>query len=334
MSTEVVSNTTSTTDCGCTAWAYNDDGTPMEALHQYTPNRPVNHDDLKALGVLYYQMKDLDQDPKLATLRTERGYSEFDIVNITSEFPKEKLEQFFDEHLHEDEEIRLCMKGSGFFDVRSKDDSEWIRIHCHLGDLLIIPAGIYHRFTLDEKKSITAMRLFTSAPKWIALSRTIPETESLVSREEYKKFLRTTGAGYPIIITGENAPAALANYPHARSYGGLIYLSGFSSRRPDNTHRGATKLDDGTFELDVYEQTIGVIENMKNVLQARGGDLCHLLDITVFLTDMKHFKRYNEAYNQYFNAQSGPSRTTVAVKELPHPNLLIEIKGVAAEHLD
>ncbi|KAJ3093084.1 hypothetical protein HK102_009516 [Quaeritorhiza haematococci] len=118
-----------------------------------------------------------------------------------------------------------------------------------------------------------------------------------------------------------------ANYPHARKVGNMIYVSGISSRRPDNTWE--EELPDGTFKLDIKAQTRAVIQNIEKILQAAGATLEHLVDVTVFLVDMKDYKGMNEVYNEYFNAQSGPTRTTVAVHQLPNPRLLIEIKAVA-----
>lgn len=72
-----------------------------------------------------------------------------------------------------------------------------------------------------------------------------------------------------------------------------------------------------------------MIENIAAILKAAGAGLEHVVDLTVFLVDMKDYKVFNEVYNQFFKADTGPSRTTVAVKELPSPKLLIEIKAVA-----
>lgn len=121
----------------------------------------------------------------------------------------------------------------------------------------------------------------------------------------------------------------LAGYPHARRAGDFVYLCGTSSRRPDNSHDGVTIHDDGTVDLDIAAQTRAVIENMRTILAAAGGRLENLVDVTTFLVDMDDFAGYNEVYNEYFRAETGPARTTLAVAELPHPNLLIEMKGIA-----
>lgn len=132
------------------------------------------------------------------------------------------------------------------------------------------------------------------------------------------------------IILSSNHAQALAKYPHARRAGDFIYLCGTSSRREDNTHEGVTRHDDGSVTLDIAAQTRGVIENMRKILRAADADLEDLIDVTTFLVDMKDFAGYNAVYNEYFNdAATGPTRTTVAVHQLPHPHLLIEIKAIA-----
>lgn len=128
------------------------------------------------------------------------------------------------------------------------------------------------------------------------------------------------------VVSGKAQP--LGNYPHVKRVGDFIYVSGTSSRRPDNTHVGAVQNTDGKWELDIKLQTAAVIENIQSLLATMDADLTHVVDIISFLVDMKDFKAYNEVYGNYFD-HTGPTRTTVAVHQLPHPNLLIEIKAVA-----
>ncbi|PVU87671.1 hypothetical protein BB560_005752 [Smittium megazygosporum] len=133
------------------------------------------------------------------------------------------------------------------------------------------------------------------------------------------------------IILGNKAQP-LAGYPHAKRVGPFVYLSGLSSRRFDNTYAGVVENPDGTFTLDIKEQTRAVIENMKTILETVHGSLDNLVDLTVFLIDMEQFPLFNSVYNEYFNAETGPSRTTVQVSRLPdrgQRKLLIEIKAVA-----
>jgi len=121
----------------------------------------------------------------------------------------------------------------------------------------------------------------------------------------------------------------LGNYPHVKRVGDFIYVSGTSSRRKDNTHVGAVQDKNGDWQLDIRAQTKAVIENIGELLKSFDSDLSHVIDITTFLVNMKDFKDYNEVYGTFFNHATGPTRTTVAVHQLPHPNLLIEIKAVA-----
>lgn len=125
----------------------------------------------------------------------------------------------------------------------------------------------------------------------------------------------------------------LGHYPHIKRVGDFIYVSGTSSRRPDNSHAGVHLEAGGIIRLDIREQTQAVIDNIRVLLQSMDADLVHLVDITTFLVDMRDFAGYNEVYGTYFDAATGPTRTTVAVHQLPHPNLLIEIKAVAFKPL-
>ena len=127
------------------------------------------------------------------------------------------------------------------------------------------------------------------------------------------------------VVSGGAAP--LGRYPHAKRAGDFIYVSGTSSRRPDNTHRGV-EIIDGVAIKDVAEQTRGTLDNIRRILHDVGADLSDLVQVTTYLVDMADFAAYNAAYAEYF-PDTAPTRTTVAVRELPHPNLLIEIQAVA-----
>jgi len=109
------------------------------------------------------------------------------------------------------------------------------------------------------------------------------------------------------------------SFPHVKRAGDFLYLSGISARRPDDTIAG---------EGDICAQTAAVIENIREILAAVGSSLSDLVELNAFLISMDDFAGYNETYGRYFNAD-GPVRTTVAVHQLPHPKLLIEMKGVA-----
>jgi 2-aminomuconate deaminase len=117
-------------------------------------------------------------------------------------------------------------------------------------------------------------------------------------------------------------------YPHFRRAGDFIFVSGLSSRQADNTILGASADALGTMQLDVRVQTRGVIDNMSRILAAAGASLADVVEIVTFLVDMGDFAGYNEVYGEFFGSD-GPARTTVAVHQLPHPHMRIEMKAVA-----
>ncbi len=128
------------------------------------------------------------------------------------------------------------------------------------------------------------------------------------------------------VIKGKAIPRG--KFPHVKRVGDFIYVSGTSSRRPDNTFEGVEVDEFGTTNLDIRKQTRAVIENIKDILVEVRASLEHIIDVSSFLTNMNDFGGYNEIYSQYFD-YDGPTRTTVAVHQLPHPHLLIEMKVVA-----
>ena len=132
------------------------------------------------------------------------------------------------------------------------------------------------------------------------------------------------------VLEGRAKPRG--KYPHIKRAGDFLIVSGTSSRRADNSIAGAEVDSLGTTRLDIREQTRAVLENIREILASAGASLQDLVEVTTYLVNMNDFAGYNEVYAEFFG-YDGPARTTVAVHQLPHPLLLIEIRAVAYKPL-
>ncbi|KAM4041485.1 acireductone dioxygenase [Anomaloglossus baeobatrachus] len=172
------------------AWFMDASGEDQRKTHKLQPNQPASEQALQQLGVHYHKLDadNYETDPELAKIRKENNYSWMDIITIHKDtLPnyEQKLKMFYEEHLHLDDEIRYILEGSGYFDVRDKQE-RWIRISMEKGDMITLPAGIYHRFTLDENNYVKAMRLFVGEPVWTPYNRPADDFEA---RTKYLTFL-------------------------------------------------------------------------------------------------------------------------------------------------
>ncbi|GFO16184.1 1,2-dihydroxy-3-keto-5-methylthiopentene dioxygenase [Plakobranchus ocellatus] len=171
------------------AW-YHDgaDNEHQSEPHMLYPGQYLTLQELiKETGIEYFQFEadTIDSNSEYAKLREARGYKNEDRLEINREkLPNydEKMKMFYAEHIHADEEIRFICEGSGYFDLRSRND-KWIRIEVVKDDLVIVPAGTYHRFTLDSSEYIKVRRLFTDEPAWTPIKR--PEADSHPTRIKY-----------------------------------------------------------------------------------------------------------------------------------------------------
>ncbi|KAL7299493.1 hypothetical protein TKK_0007730 [Trichogramma kaykai] len=182
------------------AWLMDDDSAADQRLeHQRQPAVFLDLEELlRRTGVEYFQIdaNNYETDETLAKLREERGYSYEDEITCSKDCLanyEEKLKNFFTEHLHTDEEIRLVLAGSGYFDVRDHRDDQWIRIEVRAGDLIIIPSGIYHRFTLDTNDYIKAKRYFVGEPVWLPYNRPVDHMDC---RKQYLDRMRQRQSQY------------------------------------------------------------------------------------------------------------------------------------------
>jgi 2-aminomuconate deaminase len=128
------------------------------------------------------------------------------------------------------------------------------------------------------------------------------------------------------VVEGKAKPRG--KFPQVKRAGDFLIVSGTSSRCADNTIAGADVDEFGTTHLDIRAQTKAVIENIRDILRSAGADLKDVVEVTTYLVSMNDFAGYNEVYGEYFG-YDGPARTTVAVHQLPHPHLLIEIRAMA-----
>jgi len=128
----------------------------------------------------------------------------------------------------------------------------------------------------------------------------------------------------------QNAPEPVGAYPHARKVGNLLFLSGVGPRKPGTDKIPGVELDENgeIIKYDISEQCYSVFKNVRIILEESGSSWSNLVDVTVFLTNLKEdFDIYNRIYAEYFKGNQ-PCRTTVEITSLPTP-IAIELKCIA-----
>ena len=131
-------------------------------------------------------------------------------------------------------------------------------------------------------------------------------------------------------FNSDRAPQAVGLYPHARKVGNLLFLSGVGPRKAGQTDiPGVTLNESGEIEnYDIETQCHSVFENIRFILEDAGSSWDNIVDVQVFLTNMKDdFMAYNKIYAEYFK-ENQPCRTTIEIKNLPTP-IAIELKVIA-----
>ena len=131
-------------------------------------------------------------------------------------------------------------------------------------------------------------------------------------------------------LVSNSAPEPVGLYPHARRVGNLLFMSGIGPRQKGTKDIPGVSLNDsGEIEsYDIEAQCRSVFDNVRTVVEESGSSWGQIIDVTVFLTNMKaDFKTYNKIYAEYF-ADNQPCRTTVEISSLPTP-IAIELKCIA-----
>ncbi|KAK6130245.1 hypothetical protein DH2020_036055 [Rehmannia glutinosa] len=181
------------------AWYMDNSDEDQRLPHHRNPKQFVSFEKLDELGVLSWRLDadNYETDPELKKIREARGYSYMDFCEVCPEkLPnyEEKIKNFYEEHLHTDEEIRYCVAGSGRVIITNLSclDRVWVK----KGAMIVLPAGIYHRFTLDSDNYIKAMRLFVGEPVWTPYNR---PHDHLPARKQYvEAFVQKAEAGQAV----------------------------------------------------------------------------------------------------------------------------------------
>ncbi|MCX7929969.1 MAG: RidA family protein [Chlorobi bacterium] len=132
------------------------------------------------------------------------------------------------------------------------------------------------------------------------------------------------------IIRSSEAPAPVGAYPHARRVGDFIFLSGVGPRKPGTNEIPGTRFDEdgNVVEYDIEAQTLSVFANVRSILEAAGAHWENIVDVTVFLTNMRcDFPVFNRLWHEHFGTINA-CRTTIEVGALPTP-IAVELKVIA-----
>ena len=132
------------------------------------------------------------------------------------------------------------------------------------------------------------------------------------------------------IFNSKNAPEPVGAYPHAKRVGDLLFLSGVGPRKRGKKQIPGVILSASgeILDYDIEKQCVSVFENIRSILEDSGSSWDNIVDVTVFLTNMKQdFEKYNQLYKRYFKTPF-PTRTTIEIKSLPTP-IAIELKVIA-----
>ncbi|WP_428263289.1 1,2-dihydroxy-3-keto-5-methylthiopentene dioxygenase [Haliangium sp.] len=138
----------------------------------------ISADTLRAEGVVYALLETAEQryQGALDELKASHGYLKQDEVVLEPDNPNLDAicAKFADEHRHDEDEVRFVLAGVGIFDIRARDE-RWMRVEVEAGDLIVVPAGRYHRFFLTDAKHIRALRLFKDPAGWVPHYRAADE---------------------------------------------------------------------------------------------------------------------------------------------------------------